>query len=183
MNTRLFSLFQRRAFSSVTNYTSPTNPRVFMTIAKGGQTVGDLVFELYGDHQPRTVEGFMALCHGVDGGRSYVGTGFHHGLSDFGISGGKMSDENLGADDTRNVDGDLSLRHTKRGQLTAISSGFNATGSEFTITFGETPTLNGYNTVFGELVDGEGVLDELEAGVNRHGEVTEDFEIIATGEK
>ena len=94
-----------------------------------------------------------------------------------------MSDENLGADDTRNVDGDLSLRHTKRGQLTAISSGFNATGSEFTITFGEAPTLNGYNTVFGELVDGEGVLDELEAGVNRHGEVTEDFEIIATGEK
>ena len=154
-----------------------------MTIARGEQRLGDLVFELYEDRQPRTVEGFRALCQGVDGGRSYVGTGFHHGLSDFGITGGKMSEENLGADGARDVDGDLTLRHTKRGQLTAVSSGQNATGSEFTITFAETPTLNGYNTVIGELVDGESVLAELEAGVNRLGDVTEDFCIIAAGDK
>ncbi len=154
-----------------------------MTIARGEQRLGDLVFELYADRQPNTVESFRALCDGVEGGKSYIGSGFHHGLSEFGITGGRLGDENLGADDTRNNDGDLSVRHIKRGQLSAVSSGQNATGSEFTITFGEAPTLNGYNTVFGELVEGEKVLSELENGVNRLGEVTEDFTIIATGEK
>ena len=112
-----------------------------------------------------------------------MGTNFHHGLSEFGISGGRFGDENLGADGTRMNDEDLTVRHIKRGQLSAVSSGLNATGSEFTITFGEAPTLNGYNTCFGELVEGEKVLSELESGVNRLGDVTEDFTIVAAGEK
>ena len=182
MNSRVFSLFQRRAFGSLYNYSSPSNPRVFMTIARGEQKLGDLVFELYEDRQPATTDSFRTLLSGADG-RSYLGTGFHHGLSDFGITGGRIGDENLGADGTRMSDEDLTMRHIKRGQLSAVSSGKNAAGSEFTITFGAAPTLNGYNNVFGELVEGESVLAELEAGVNRLGEVTEEFTIVDAGEK
>ena len=80
-------------------------------------------------------------------------------------------------------DEDLSLRHNKRGQLTLPNNGENAGGSEFTITFGEATYLDGYQTVFGELVDGQRVLDALEAGVDRHGAVNEDFKIVASGSK
>ena len=183
MNSRMFSMLQKRAFGSFVNYSNPSNPRVFLTVARGEQKLGDLVFELYADRQPNTTESFRALCEGVEGGRSYVGSGFHCGLSDFGISGGKLGEENLGADGTRMSDEDLSVQHVKRGQLTATSNGLNAIGSEFTITFGAAPSLNGYQTVFGELVEGEKVLEALEAGVNRHGDVTEDFCIVASGEK
>ena len=183
MNSKVFSLFQRRAFTSLYNYSSPANPRVYLTVARGEQKLGDLVFELYSEKQPATTESFRALCSGVEGGRSYVGTGFHHGLSDFGISGGKMGCENVGADGTRMSDEDLTLRHVKRGTLSAVSSGLNAVGSEFTISFGETPTLNGYQPVIGELVEGEKVLAQLEAGVNRLGEVTEDFCIVDAGDR
>ena len=77
----------------------------------------------------------------------------------------------------------MTMRHNKRGQLTMPNNGENSGGSEFTITFGEATYLDGYQTVFGELVDGKNVLDALEAGVSRHGDVHEDFRIIASGQK
>jgi cyclophilin family peptidyl-prolyl cis-trans isomerase len=179
MNSRLFTAIQKRGFSTLYNYSNPANPRVYLTVSKGQEKVGDLVFELYADRSPSTSENFATL---VESG-AYNGTGFHHGLSDFGISGGKLGDENLGAFGTPVRDEDLAMRHHKRGQLTAYSSGQNRSGSEFTVTFGSAPTLDGYQTVFGELVEGDSVLDTLEAGVNRLGDVTEDFTITASGHK
>ena len=100
-----------------------------------------------------------------------------------GITGGSMGEENVGAFGARMNDEDLTVRHVKRGQLTAPNAGPNSAGSEFTITFGAANYLDGYQTVFGELVQGESVLDALEAGCNRHGDVTEDFTIVASGMK
>ena len=77
----------------------------------------------------------------------------------------------------------MTLRHHKRGMLTLPNDGENTGGSEFTVTFGAAPNLDGYQTVFGELVEGHGVLDALEAGVDRHGSVNEDFRIVEVGHK
>ena len=177
---QLFNL-PRRGFASLYNYSNPANPRVYLTVARGEQKVGDLVFELYQEEAPATTESFRALCSGAEG-QSYAGSSFHQGLSGFGISGGRMGEENLGAFGVRLQD-ENSLRHFKRGQLTAPNDGENSGGSEFTITFGEAGYLDGYQTVFGELVDGHRVLDALEAGVDRHGQVTEDFRIVDAGQK
>ena len=177
---QLFNL-PRRGFASLYNYSNPANPRVYLTVARGEQKVGDLVFELYQEEAPATTESFRALCSGAEG-QSYAGSSFHQGLSGFGISGGRMGEENLGAYGVRLQD-ENSLRHFKRGQLTAPNDGENSGGSEFTITFGEAGYLDGYQTVFGELVDGHRVLDALEAGVDRHGQVTEDFRIVDAGQK
>ena len=177
---QLFNL-PRRGFASLYNYSNPANPRVYLTVARGEQKVGDLVFELYQEEAPATTESFRALCSGAEG-QSYAGSSFHQGLSGFGISGGRMGEENLGAFGVRLQD-ENSLRHFKRGQLTAPNEGENSGGSEFTITFGEAGYLDGYQTVFGELVDGHRVLDALEAGVDRHGQVTEDFRIVDAGQK
>lgn len=92
-----------------------------------------------------------------------------------------MGEENVGAFGVRIQDEDLSMRHHKRGQLTIPNDGENSGGSEFTITFGAAGHLDGYQTVFGELVDGQRVLDVLEAGCDRHGSVNEDFRIVGAG--
>ena len=94
-----------------------------------------------------------------------------------------MGEENLGAFGVRLQDEDLTLRHHKRGQLTLPNDGENSGGSEFTITFGAASYLDGYQTVFGELVDGQRVLDALEAGCDRHGSAVEDFKIVGAGMK
>lgn len=177
---QLFNL-PRRGFASLYNYSNPANPRVYLSIARGEQKVGDLVFELYQEEAPASTESFRALCAGAEG-QSYAGSSFHQGMSGFGISGGRMGEENLGAFGVRLQD-ENTLRHFKRGQLTVPNDGENSGGSEFTITFGEAGYLDGYQTVFGELVDGHRVLDALEAGVDRHGQVTEDFRIVDAGQK
>jgi len=48
----------KRAFSGLFNYSNAANPRVFLTVANGSHNIGDLVFELYEDKQPATVENF-----------------------------------------------------------------------------------------------------------------------------
>ena len=94
-----------------------------------------------------------------------------------------MGEDNVGAFGLRLQDEDLTMRHHKRGQLTVPNSGENSGGSEFTITFGPAGYLDGYQVVFGELVDGHRVLDALEAGCDRHGAVHEDFKIVGAGSK
>ena len=178
---KLFN-FGKRGFSSLYNYSNKSNPRVYMTVAQGDKKIGDLVFELYAEQQPATTESFTALCAGAEG-HSYAGTSFHHGQSGFGISGGKMGEDNVSAFGMRLLDEDMTMRHNKRGQLTVPNDGQNTGGSEFTITFGEATYLDGYQTVFGELVEGHKVLDTLEAGVDRHGSVNEDFTITQSGTK
>lgn len=76
-------------------------------------------------------------------------------------------------------DGDLTLRHHKRGLLTTTSDGPNHNGGEFMITFGEAAFLDGYQTVFGELVEGDQVLAEIERHVDRLGNVKGDLSIVA----
>ena len=181
ISKQLFN-FGKRGFSSLHSYSSPANSKVYLTVANGDQRIGDLVFELYSERQPQTCDSFQALCEGSEG-NSYVNSDFHQGQSGFGISAGRMGEENVGAFGVRLQDEDMTMRHNKRGQLTIPNNGENSGGSEFTITFGAAGYLDGYQTVFGELVEGHKGLDALEAGVDRHGNVNEDFKIIASGSK
>ena len=77
ISKQLFN-FGKRGFSSLHNYSSPANSRVYLTVAKGDQRIGDLVFELYSERQPQTSDSFQALCEGSEG-NSYVNSEFHHG--------------------------------------------------------------------------------------------------------
>ena len=122
MNTKQLFNFGKRGFSAALyNYSNAANPRVFLTVANGDKKLGDLVFELYADRQPQTAESFSSFCQSGEG--SYVGTSFHHGMSGFGISGGKLGEENSGAFGLRLQDEDLTVRHVKRGMLTLPNDG------------------------------------------------------------
>ena len=66
------------------------------------------------------------------------------------IYGNKFEDENF------------DIKHTKPYLLSMANAGPNTNGSQFFITFKETPWLNGRHVVFGEVIDGQDVVDALE---------------------
>lgn len=173
----------KKAFSSLYKYSSAANPRVFLTVANGEQRIGDLVFELYENRQPATVDNFQNLLKGTSEGHSHVGAKLSSGMAGLGISAGKVDAENNGAYGVWNPDGDLTMRHFKRGMLSAPAEGPNRLGGEFMITFNEAAFLDGYQTVFGELVEGEEVLAEIEKHVDRHGKVAGELTFTAGGQK
>ena len=61
LSKSLFNAMSKRSFSSLTQYANGGS-KVFLSVSQGGNKVGDMVFELYDNHQPVTVENFKALC-------------------------------------------------------------------------------------------------------------------------
>ena len=74
-----------------------------------------------------------------------------------------------GANGERLVDENHDLRHHKRGMLSMYYNGDSQNGTKFMITLDNAETLNGYNQVIGELVQGDEVLHEVEKSLERSG--------------
>ncbi len=127
-------------------------------------TAGDLTLEFMPEIAPKHVENFVKLSR--DG--FYDGTKFHRVIPGFMIQGG---DPNTKTDNERSwgtggpgwsVDAEFSDVHHERGILSmARSSDPNSAGSQFFLVHGEAGFLDNQYTVFGRLVDGFDVLDEI----------------------
>ena len=134
-----------RSFAAGYNYSAASNPRVFMDVSNNGASAGRLVFELFENHAPANATNFAAFCNGTASGhRALAGTSLGQGLSGFGVHGGFLGGENVGAADERVADEDLHVRHHKRGMLTMLNDGPHSNGSQFLVTFGEAHYLDGY---------------------------------------
>ncbi len=79
-------------------------------------------------------------------------------------------------------DENLKVKHYKRGQLSMANSGPDTNGSQFFITFAECPWLDGYHCVFGELVEGEEILQKIEQAGTREGKPKNVIKITDCGE-
>jgi hypothetical protein len=51
---QLFFLQKSFFATSLYRYTARTNPKVYFTVSKDGNKLGDLVFELYQNHAPKS---------------------------------------------------------------------------------------------------------------------------------
>lgn len=117
-------------------------PRCFFDIEVGELNVGRVIFELYADLCPITVENFRALCTGEKGlGKTtgkplhYKGIIFHRVVKDFMIQGGDFSVGNGtggesiygGTFDDENLD----MKHDKPFLLSMANRGKNTNGSQF----------------------------------------------------
>jgi peptidylprolyl isomerase len=179
---QLLSLAQRQ-FSLYSFSDRANNPRIFLTLSKNGQPLGDLVFELYKNHVPNAAENVLSFATGSNEWKAtYAGTLLDKGLPGFVLQGGRASECNASANGGRLTDEGLHyMRHTKRGQLTLVNDGENANGHEFMITLGKADQLDGYNVLVGELIEGESVLDEAEDCLSRHGYTTDVLKIENCG--
>jgi peptidylprolyl isomerase len=65
------------------------------------------------------------------------------------------------------------VKHDRPGLLSMANAGPNTDGSQFFLTFIPTSWLDGNHTIFGEVVDGMGVLEALEACGSESGRTTE----------
>ena len=167
------------------HYQSATmnNPRVYFTLSRDGNKLGDVVFEVFQNHVPRSSDNFLAFVKGCQFGR-YKGTTFTGGFPGIVLQGGRVTEDNCSSDGSRLPDENLSLRHRKRGTLTYANDGENGNGSEFMITLSDTAKcLDSYHTIIGELVEGEDVLAQAEQSLNRLGSFDHVIKIEDCGTK
>jgi peptidyl-prolyl cis-trans isomerase B (cyclophilin B) len=123
---------------------------------------GAIELALRPEHAPRTVNNFIFLAR--EG--FYDGTPFHRVIEDFMVQGGDPTGTGTGGpgyqfDDE--LDGNP-LRHDGPGVLSMANAGPDTNGSQFFITLAAQPHLDGKHTVFGEVTDGQDVVEQIEQG-------------------
>ena len=119
---------------------------------------GTIVVDLEQDRAPVTVNNFVFLALQ----RFYDGVPFHRVLEDFMAQTGDPTGTGRGGPGYR-FDDEFhpELSHDGKGVLSMANAGPGTNGSQFFITFTETPWLDRRHAVFGRVVDGLEVLDEL----------------------
>jgi len=122
-------------------------------------TEGPIVFEMFDEDAPKTVENFKKLAS--DG--FYDGLTFHRVIKDFMIQGGCPQGTGTGGPGYTFED-EINPHKIVRGALAMANAGPNTNGSQFFIvTAGECSWLDGKHTVFGQVTEGMDVVDKLEA--------------------
>ena len=117
---------------------------------------GDIRFELNARAAPTTVANFINL---VNRG-FYDGLTFHRYERNFMIQGGDPLGTGLGGPGYQ-FSGEAILKHNQPGILSMANSGPGTDGSQFFITHLATPHLDGLHSVFGKIVAGQNVVNQL----------------------
>jgi len=151
---------------------------------------GDIEIRLFEEKAPRTVENFVGLATGeqewtnpksgetVDG-PLYDDVLFHRVIEGFMIQTGDPTGTGRGGpgyefDDEFHDD----LRHDGPGIVSMANSGPDTNGSQFFITLDAQPHLDDRHAVFGEVIDGMDVVEEIgSVEVDRNDKPTTDVSL------
>ncbi len=119
---------------------------------------GELRLRLFPQAAPLAVNSFAFLAQQG----YYDGTTFHRVIEDFVAQGGDPTGTGGGEPGYRFTDEvDNGLSFDRPGLLAMANAGPNSNGGQFFITYAPQPALNGRHTIFGELIEGEEVLQSL----------------------
>ncbi|WP_299148351.1 peptidylprolyl isomerase [uncultured Dokdonia sp.] len=145
---------------------------------------GEITLKLEHEKTPGTVGNFVALAEGnlensqkPQGTPYYDGLKFHRVIPDFMIQGGcplgtGTGDGGYKFDDEIHPD----LKHDAPGKLSMANAGPGTNGTQFFITHIPTDWLDGKHTVFGNVVEGQDVVNSV-----AQGDEMEKIEIIRVG--
>lgn len=148
-------------------------------------TKGTILINLEFEKTPGTVGNFVALAEGnldnkvkPQGTPYYNGLKFHRVIADFMIQGGCPHGTGTGSPGYSFDDEFHStLKHDKPGILSMANSGPASNGSQFFITHVATPWLDNKHTVFGQVIEGQEVVDSI-----AQNDILESIEIVRVGE-
>lgn len=146
---------------------------LFAVFTVGGAVSGEFRCQLHYDKTPRTVANFVGLATGEQTWLDYKtgllrsdpffdGIIFHRVIKGFMVQAG--SPNAIGNDSpgySFEDEFDASLRHSEAGILSMANAGANTNGSQFFITLGEEDHLNGIHSVFGKVVDGLQLVQQI----------------------
>ena len=153
--------------------------------AKFNTSKGVILVNLEFEKTPGTVGNFVALAEGnlennakPQGKPYYNGLKFHRVIADFMIQGGCPLGTGTGSpgysfDDEFHP----TLKHNAPGILSMANSGPASNGSQFFITHVATPWLDNKHTVFGNVVEGQDVVDTI-----AQNDILESIEIVRVGD-
>ena len=134
---------------------------------------GPIVIRLFPDHAPKTVRNFVDLAQGgrewtdprtgrVTTGRLYDGTIFHRVIPNFMIQGGDPLGTGTGGPGYQFADEfHPELQFDRPYLLAMANAGPGTNGSQFFVTTVPTPHLNRRHTIFGEVIQGQEVVDQI----------------------
>ena len=149
--------------------------RIIMNTSKGA-----LHITLHSADTPVTNASFLNLARRG----FYDGVTFHRVIANFMVQGGDPTGTGRGGPGY-NFDDECKryLRHDKAGILSMANAGPGTNGSQFFITHGPTPHLDGKHTVFGEVTQGQDVVDAIRQGDKITGiEILDDAEALFTAQ-
>ena len=136
-------------------HAQPARPKAIIDTSKGR-----IVIELYKDEAPKTVENFVKLA--TKG--FYNGILFHRVIPGFMVQTGDPTGTGMGGPGYAFADEFApSLHHDGPGVVSMANSGPNTNGSQFFITLAATPWLDGKHAIFGHVVEGQDVVDQIAA--------------------
>ncbi|MEZ4636249.1 MAG: peptidylprolyl isomerase [Caldilineaceae bacterium] len=122
---------------------------------------GDIVLELFADKAPNTVNNFVFLAQ--DG--YYDGIKFHRVIPDFMVQTGDPTGTGRGGPGYKFGDEfHRDLRHSGPGILSMANAYPNTNGSQFFITHVKTDWLDDRHSVFGQVTEGQDVVDAIRQG-------------------
>ncbi len=135
---------------------NPSLPSIKMQTSQG-----EIHIELFEDEAPNTVANLIELSEQG----FYNGLIFHRVIGDFMIQGGCPEGTGTGGPGYRFADEcHQDRRHDGPGMLSMANAGPNTNGSQFFITHSAQPHLDGKQTVFGRVMQGQDVVDSISQG-------------------
>lgn len=154
-------------YDSAPPMTIDTDAQYFATVKMA--TGGEFVIQLYPDKAPITVNSFVFLAR--EG--FFNGTTFHRVLEGFMAQGGDPTGTGAGGPGYIFENEDSDLTFDKEGVVAMANAGRDTNGSQFFITYAPQEYLNGGYTIFGQVIEGMEVVNNI---TRRDPQLNPDFE-------